>query len=71
MAKSFYFGKDDGIVHMEQLSFIVGSHYLITIQETDANYFKDVKKRLYDGENPHSLFRNGLSLLCTTGYAGR
>ena len=50
IAKSFYFGKEDGIVHMEQLSFIVGSHYLITIQETDTDYFKDVKKRLYDGK---------------------
>ena len=62
IAKSFYFGKDDGIVHMEQLSFIVGSHYLITIQETDANYFKDVKKRLYDGKTRIRSF--GTDYLC-------
>ena len=46
IAKSFYLGKEDDVVHMEQLSFIVGSHYLITVQETDADYFKDVRKNL-------------------------
>lgn len=65
IAKSFYFGKDDGIVHMEQISFIVGSHYLITIQETDADYFKDVKKRLYDGKTQASA----LSERITSVYA--
>ena len=64
IAKSFYFGKEDGIVHMEQLSFIVGSHYLITIQETDTNYFKDVKKRLYDGKTRIRSF--GTDYLCYT-----
>ena len=47
---------------MEQLSFIVGSHYLITIQETDANYFKDVKKHLYDGKTRIRSF--GTDYLC-------
>lgn len=62
IAKSFYFGKEDNIVHMEQLSFIVGSHYLITIQETDTDYFKDVKKRLYDGKTRIRSF--GTDYLC-------
>ena len=62
IAKSFYFGKEDGIVHMEQLSFIVGSHYLITIQETDTDYFRDVKKRLYDGKTRIRSF--GTDYLC-------
>ncbi len=47
---------------MEQISFIVGSHYLITIQETDADYFKDVKKRLYDGKTRIRSF--GTDYLC-------
>ena len=51
---------------MEQLSFIVGSHYLITIQETDTDYFKDVKKRLYDGKTRIRSFGTRLPLLCPT-----
>ena len=64
IAKSFYWGKEDGIVHMEQLSFIIGSHYLISIQETDTDYFKDVKKRLYDGKTRIRSF--GTDYLCYT-----
>ena len=62
IAKSFYLGKEDDVVHMEQLSFIVGSHYLITVQETDADYFKDVKKRLYDGKTRIRTY--GTDYLC-------
>lgn len=62
IAKTFYLGPEDNVVHMEQLSFIVGSHYLISIQETDANYFKDVKKRLYDGKTRIRSF--GTDYLC-------
>lgn len=62
IAKTFYLGDEDNMVHMEQLSFIAGSHYLITIQETDADYFKDVKKRLYDGKNRIRTF--GIDYLC-------
>ena len=63
IAKSFYFGKDDGIVHMEQLSFIVGSHYLITIQETDANYFKDVKNAYTTGKPAYALSERIISVM--------
>ena len=64
IAKTFYWGKEDKIVHMEQISFIVGSHYLITIQETDVDYFKDVKKRLLDGKTRIRFF--GTDYLCYT-----
>ena len=68
IAKSFYLGKEDDVVHMEQLSFIVGSHYLITVQETDADYFKDVKKRLYDGKTRIRTY--GTDYLCYTENPG-
>lgn len=62
IAKTFYIGEEDNVVHMEQLSFIVGFHYLITIQETDTDYFKDVKKRLYEGKTRIRTF--GIDYLC-------
>ena len=60
--KSFYIGEEDHAVHMEQISMIVGDHYLLTIQETETDYFKAVKKRLYDTQ---SRIRNfGPDYLC-------
>ena len=50
IVKSFNIGPQDNNIHMEQISLIVGSHYLISIQETTIEYFKDVKKRLFDGK---------------------
>lgn len=64
ITKSFYIGQEDNAVHMEQISFIVGSHYLISIQETEADYFKDVKKRLSDGKTRIRTF--GTDYLCYT-----
>ena len=62
IAKSFYIGDDDRRVHMEQISMIVGEHYLITIQETDREYFDDVKKRLREGKTRIRTF--GADYLC-------
>lgn len=64
IAKSFHFGQEDNIVHMEQISFIIGDNYLITIQETDTNYFKDVRQRLLDGKTRIRTF--GADYLCYT-----
>lgn len=50
IAKSFYIDKGDNKVHMEQISIIVGAHYLLTIQETSREYFKDIRKRLIEGK---------------------
>ncbi len=49
--KSFYIGEEDQAVHMEQISLIVGAHYLLSIQETETDHFKAIKKRLYDTQS--------------------
>lgn len=45
--KSLNFDKDIGKVQIDQLSLIVGKNYLITIQETAEEYFKEVFQRLH------------------------
>lgn len=44
--KSLNFDKDIGKVRIDQLSLVVGKNYLITIQETEEDYFKEVIQRL-------------------------
>lgn len=47
--KSLFFNKETRKAEFDQISMILGSNYLITIQETNTKYFEDVTKRLYSG----------------------
>lgn len=47
--KALQFNKEYRKVKIEQISLIMGKNYLITVQETDFPYFKDVEKRLTSG----------------------
>ena len=64
IAKTFSVTDENYKVQMEQISMIVGPHYLITIQESDKDYFKDIKKRLYEGKTRIRTF--GADYLCYT-----
>lgn len=44
--KSFFYVKDDEKLHSEQISFILGDNYLITIQERVGDHFEPVRRRL-------------------------
>ncbi|NCE72059.1 magnesium/cobalt transporter CorA [Odoribacter sp. Z80] len=48
--KSLNFDKNISKIHIDQISLIVGKNYLITIQETTEDYFKEVDQRLYAGQ---------------------
>lgn len=47
--KTILFNKETRKIQIEQISMILGSNYLITIQETDHKHFEDVIQRLYSG----------------------
>lgn len=47
--KSLIFSEEERKIHIDQISMILGDHYLVTIQENTTDYFADVKKRLYSG----------------------
>lgn len=49
LLKSLNFNQATGKVEMEQISLIVGAHYLLTVQETDINYFSAVTQRIKTG----------------------
>lgn len=49
--KSLNFNKDVCKVQIDQISLIVGPHYLVSIQETETDYFEDVFKRIYVGQS--------------------
>lgn len=44
--KVFYFKTEENIFSSEQISFILGENYLITIQERVGDYFESVRNRL-------------------------
>ncbi len=44
--KALTFDKDSSILHSEQISFILGDNYLITLQERVGDYFEPVRERL-------------------------
>lgn len=44
--KSLDFSKENCKVQIDQISLIVGHNYLISIQETEADYFEDISRRL-------------------------
>lgn len=48
--KAVNFNKEICKVQIDQISLIVGKNYLITIQETEKDYFGDVAQRLYAGQ---------------------
>lgn len=47
--KSLIFNKETKKVEIDQVAMILGTNYLITIQESDTKHFEDVIKRLYSG----------------------
>ncbi len=47
--KSLYHDQSTNKIHIEQVSMILGSNYLVTLQESDHNHFDDVYKRLSTG----------------------
>lgn len=47
--KALSFSKENRKTEIDQISMILGSNYLITLQETNTQYFEDVTKRLYSG----------------------
>ncbi|CCZ10361.1 magnesium/cobalt transporter CorA [Culturomica massiliensis] len=47
--KSLFFHSDLNKAQIDQVSIIVGTNYVITIQETDSPYFADIDKRLESG----------------------
>lgn len=53
--KSLLFDKASRQIQSEQISVIVGKHYLISIQETGHKHFEDIYKRLYA---PNSRIRS-------------
>lgn len=48
--KSLNFNKEIRKIQIDQISLIVGKNYLISLQETENNYFEDVARRLYAGQ---------------------
>lgn len=48
--KFICFNQESRKVQIDQISMILGPHYLITIQETDSDYFEDVTKRILAGQ---------------------
>lgn len=47
--KCLSYSKETKKIEIDQISMILGENYLITLQETDTQYFEDVIKRLYSG----------------------
>lgn len=48
--KSLTFDREVCKVQIDQISLIVGKNYLISVQETETDYFEDVSRRLYAGQ---------------------
>lgn len=48
--KSVHFNKENHKIEIDQISLIVGKNYLISVQETDKEYFEDVSARLSAGQ---------------------
>lgn len=48
--KSVNFNKENQKIEIDQISLIVGQNYLISIQETDREYFEDISARLSSGQ---------------------
>ncbi|HDR68601.1 MAG TPA: hypothetical protein ENN61_06065 [Bacteroidaceae bacterium] len=44
--KSFYWNEDDEAYRSEQISFILGKHYLISLQERIGDHFEPVRERI-------------------------
>ena len=44
--KAFMYDKDKSILGSEQISFILGKNYLVTVQERVGDYFEPVRERL-------------------------
>ena len=47
--KSIYYNEKEKLMHTEQISFIIGDNYLITLQERIGDYFEPVRERLRKG----------------------
>lgn len=60
--KALYHNPTDQRVHMEQIALIVGDYYLISIQESERNFFQGVKKRIAD--RTFRIRRAGADYLC-------
>lgn len=48
--KSLNFNKEIRKISIDQISLIVGKNYLISIQETEKDFFEDVAQRLYSSQ---------------------
>lgn len=48
--KSLNFKRELRKAQIDQISLVVGKNYLISIQETENEYFEDVAKRIYTGQ---------------------
>jgi magnesium transporter len=46
--KYLYLGKETNQLESEQISLIIGKNYLISFQERDIDFFKDIKDRLLE-----------------------
>lgn len=60
--KSLEFDKETHHVQIDQISLIVGKHYLVSIQETEGHSFEDIVKRLYDKQG--KMKNQGPDYLC-------
>jgi magnesium transporter len=62
--KAFIYNKDSNILSSEQISFIIGNNYLITIQERVGDYFEPVRNRLR--KSIGKIRDSGADYLCYT-----
>lgn len=50
VARMIYFEKEEGDIHSEQISLILGKNYVISFQETHGDVFDPIRKRLREGK---------------------
>jgi magnesium transporter len=60
--KALTYDKDSSILHSEQISFILGEDYLITLQERVGDYFEPVRERIR--KNIGKIRTSGPDYLC-------
>ncbi|MFB5612637.1 MAG: magnesium/cobalt transporter CorA, partial [Nitrosarchaeum sp.] len=48
MLKMPHFVEESGKIELEQISFIISKHHLLTFQEIEADFFDQIRKRLRD-----------------------
>ncbi|MFO7867767.1 MAG: magnesium/cobalt transporter CorA [Bacteroidales bacterium] len=48
IVKSFIYNKEDEKIHTDQISFILGSNYVLCFQEKYADFFDSVRRRIHE-----------------------